>query len=111
MAARSLPSARTGQNGRSLGLPSGRVVARNAIEKHGVPGGAGRPRPKAVMPGQSNAATAAISAASYANSCQVATTAIVATLAPPGAGSRFTHRQQTSGVPGAGKLGTCGAWR
>jgi hypothetical protein len=38
MAARSLPSARTGQNGCSLGLPSGRVVARNAIEKLGVPG-------------------------------------------------------------------------
>ncbi len=73
MAARSLPPARTGQNGCSLGLPSGRVVARKAIGNHAVPGGAGRPRSNAVMPGQSIAAAAAISGAPDSNSCQVAT--------------------------------------
>ena len=46
MAARSLPPARTGQNGCSLGLPSGRAVARNATGKHGVPGGAAGRGPK-----------------------------------------------------------------
>jgi hypothetical protein len=55
------------------GLPSGRAVARNATGKHGVPGGAGWPRPKAVMPGQSIAAAAAISGAPDSNSRQVAT--------------------------------------
>jgi hypothetical protein len=73
MAASSLPPASTGQNGCSLGLPSGRVVARNAIAKHGVPGAAGWPRSKAVMPGHSIAATAAISGAPDSNSRQVAT--------------------------------------
>ena len=73
MAARGLLPDRTGQNRCSLGLPSGRVVARKAIGKHGVPGGAGCPRSKAVMPGQSIAAAAAICGAPDSNSCQVAT--------------------------------------
>ena len=84
MAASSLPSARTGQNGCSLGLPSGRAVARNAIGKHGVPGGAGWPRPKAVMPGQSIAAAAAISGAPDSNSCQVATMPLSRAAGQPG---------------------------
>jgi hypothetical protein len=100
MAARSLPPARTGQNGCSLGLPSGRTVARNAIAKHGVPGGTGWPQSNAMMPGQSITAAAAISGAPDSNSCQAATIAIVTTLAPRGAGSSLTHRQLTSGVRG-----------
>ena len=84
MAARSLPPARTGQNGCSLGLPSGRAVARNATGKHGVPGGAGWPRPKAVMPGHSIAAAAAISGAPDSNSCQVATMPLSRAAGQPG---------------------------
>jgi len=84
MAARSLPPARTGQNGCSLGLPSGRTVARNVTGKHGVPGGAGGPRPKAVMPGQRIAAAAAISGAPDSNSCQVATMPLSRAAGQPG---------------------------
>jgi hypothetical protein len=73
MAARSVPPARTGQNGCRLGLPSGRTVARKAIGNHGVPGGAGWPRSNAVMPGQNIAAAAAICGAADSNSRQVAT--------------------------------------
>ncbi len=82
MAARSLPPARTGQNGCSRGLPSGRTVARNATGKHGMPGGAGWPRPKAVMPGHSIAAAAAISGAPDSNSPQVATMPLSRHFAP-----------------------------
>jgi hypothetical protein len=102
MAARSLPPARTGQNGCSLGLPSGRAVARNAIVKHGVPGGAGWPRPKAVMPGQSTAAAAAISGAPDSNSCQVATTPLSRYSRRRAALLSLTRQQRTSGVPDPG---------
>lgn len=66
------------------GLPSGRAVARNATGKHGVPGGAGWPRPKAVMPGQNIAAAAAISGAPDSNSCQVATMPLSRAAGQPG---------------------------
>ena len=95
MAARSLPPARTGQNGCSLGLPSGRTVARNATGKHGAPGGAGWPRPKAVMPGHSIAATAAISGAPDSNSRQVATTPLSRHSRRKAARLSLTHQQRT----------------
>ena len=102
MAARSLPPARTGQNGCSLGLPSGRVVARNAIGKHGVPGGAGWPRSKAVMPGQSMAAAAAVCGAPVSNSCQVATMPLSRHPRRRAARLPLTHQQRSSGVPDSG---------
>jgi len=102
MAARSLPPARTGQNGCSLGLPSGRTVARNAIGKPGVPGGAGWPRSKAVMPGHSIAAAAAISGAPDSNSPQVATMPLSRNPRRRAARLPLTHQQRSSGVPDSG---------
>jgi hypothetical protein len=84
MAARSLPPARTGQNGCSLGLPSGRAVARNATGKHGMPADAGWPRPNAVMPGHSIAAAAAICGAPDSNSPQVTTMPLSRAAGQPG---------------------------
>jgi hypothetical protein len=84
MAARSLPPARTGQNGCSLGLPSGRTVARNATGKHRVPGGTGWPRPNPVMPGHSIAAAAAICGAPDSNSPQAATMPLSRAAGQPG---------------------------
>jgi len=51
----------------SRGLPSGRIVASYATGKHGVPGGAGWLRARAVMPGHSIAAAAAICGAPDSN--------------------------------------------
>ena len=102
MAARSLPLARTGQNGCSLGLPSDRVVARNAIGNHGMPAGTGPPRSKAVMPGQSIAAAAAISGAPDSNACQVATMPLSRHSRRGAARSSLTDHQLTSGVLGFG---------
>jgi hypothetical protein len=78
MAANSLPSARIGQNGCSRGLPSGRLVARNAIENHGPADLVNSPRCNAVMPGQSSRAVAAMSGALDSNSRQVATVVHIA---------------------------------